>query len=51
MAVIYFGVITPSAVLVRLFRGNPLTHADTSAGFWKERPPDARRSRSMERRF
>jgi hypothetical protein len=51
MAAMYFGVITPSAILVRAFRGNPLAHTDSSAGFWKERPPDARRSKSMERQF
>ena len=51
MAVMYFVVITPSAVLRRTFGGNPLVHADEAAGFWKQRPADARRSKSMERQF
>jgi|SRR5688572_23834895 len=51
MAVMYFAVITPTAVARRSFGGNPLAHAAGSTGFWKPRPPDARRSKSMERQF
>ena len=51
LTVMYFGVITPSAMLRRLFGGNPLAHSESAAGFWKPRPPGARRSRSMERQF
>ena len=51
MAVMYFAVITPSGVLRRAFGGNPLVHAGEASGFWKTRPPDARRSKSMERQF
>jgi hypothetical protein len=51
MGVMYFAVITPSAALRRAFGGNPLVHADSAAGFWKQRPPDGRRSKSMERQF
>jgi hypothetical protein len=51
MAVMYFGVITPSAVLRRAFGANPLVHAPADGGFWKTRPPGRRRSQSMERQF
>jgi hypothetical protein len=51
MAVMYFVVITPSAVARRAFGGSPLVHAGGAAGFWKVRPPDGRQSKSMERQF
>jgi hypothetical protein len=51
MAVMYFVVITPSAFARRAFGGNPLAHADGTAGFWKARPAGSRQSKSMERQF
>jgi hypothetical protein len=51
MGVMYFVVITPTAAIRRAFGGNPLVHADEAAGFWKQRPPDGRQSKSMERQF
>jgi hypothetical protein len=51
MAVMYFVVITPSGIARRAFGGNPLVHADAAAGFWKPRPANGRRSKSMERQF
>jgi hypothetical protein len=51
MGVMYFVVITPTAALRRALGGNPLMHADGAAGFWKPRPEDGRRSKSMERQF
>jgi hypothetical protein len=50
MAVIYFIVLTPVGLLRRR-AGNPLVHAKTADGYWKLRPPGARRSASMERQF
>lgn len=50
MAVIYFIVLTPVGVLRRRV-ANPLVHAKTADGYWKLRPPGARRSASMERQF
>jgi hypothetical protein len=51
MAVMYFVVITPSAIARRAFGGNPLVHAPAPIGFWKPRPAGSRRSKSMERQF
>lgn len=51
MAVMYFVVLTPLGVLRRMAARNPLVHDRTAGGFWKERPPGARRSASMERQF
>jgi saxitoxin biosynthesis operon SxtJ-like protein len=51
MAVMYFVVLTPAGLLRRTFAQNPLTHAETTSGFWKTRPANARRSASMERQF
>lgn len=51
MAVMYFVVLTPVGLLRRAAARNPLVHAETPAGFWKERPPERRRTLSMERQF
>ena len=51
MGAMYFLVITPSGFVRRAFAGNSLVHTDGAAGFWKQRPPDGRRSKSMERQF
>jgi hypothetical protein len=51
MSVIYFVVVTPTALLRRSLGGNPLVHSARQSGFWHERPAHARRSNSMERQF
>ena len=51
MAVMYFVVLTPAGLLRRAFGGNPLSHAETEAGFWKVRPANRRRTGSLERQF
>jgi hypothetical protein len=51
MAVMYFVILTPAAMLRRLFGENPLVHREAANGFWKTRPANARRSASMERQF
>lgn len=51
MGVVYFMVLTPCGLLRCVFGGNPLIHAPTKEGYWKERPAAARRSASMERQF
>lgn len=51
MAVIYFVVITPTGLLRRTIGSNPLSHVEHESSFWKPRPPNARRSASMERQF
>ncbi len=48
MAVIYYVVVSPVGLLRRAFGGNPLSHAETSRGFWKGRTT---RSSNMERQF
>ena len=51
MGVMYLGVLTPVGLLRRAFASNPMVHAPSKRGFWRERPADARRSRSMLRQF
>lgn len=51
MAVIYFGVVTPIGVVVRLLRGNPLVRPRSRPSFWVTREADQRRRDDMERQF
>jgi hypothetical protein len=51
MAVMYFGIITPTGLLRRAFGHNAIEHRALSDGFWKARPPGKRRSTSMEHQF
>ena len=51
MAVIYFAVLTPVGLLRRTIGSNPLTNVELDSTFWQHRPPNARRSASMERQF
>lgn len=51
LAVMYLGVLAPVGFLRRTLGSNPLVHAPSSRGFWKERPAGARRSASMQRQF
>ena len=51
MGLVYFGVITPTGLVMRALGRNPLVHAEADGGFWTARAPGARRSQSMERQF
>jgi hypothetical protein len=51
MAIMYYVVITPMALLRRGLGRNPIVHRAASNGFWQQRPEHARRSASMERQF
>lgn len=51
MAVMYFGVLTPTALIRRLFAQNPIEHHPAEGSYWKARPPGRRRSASMEQQF
>ncbi len=50
MGIIYFVVLTPTAVLRRLFGGNPMQHKQVNASYWA---PHEKRADplSMERQF
>jgi hypothetical protein len=50
MALVYFAVLTPTALLMRVFGHRPLSRPLTEAGFWVRRPPGQRRS-DLERLF
>ena len=50
-ALMYFVVLTPVGILRRTFGRNPLVHEPGTAGFWRPRPKDGRRTRSLERQF
>jgi hypothetical protein len=50
MAVIYFGVLLPTALLLRLRGRRPLTPPRPGATAWVERPPGARRG-DLRRQF
>ncbi len=51
MGLVYYGVITPTGLVMRALGKNPLRHAERDGGFWTTREPGARRSQSMERQF
>jgi uncharacterized membrane protein len=51
MAVMYFVVITPTALLRRTLGSNPLVHRPNQQGYWQPRVGEARRSAGMERQF
>jgi len=51
MGLVYFGVITPTGLIMRALGKNPLRHAERDGGFWAVREAGARRSQSMERQF
>ncbi|HUQ46689.1 MAG TPA: SxtJ family membrane protein [Gemmatimonadaceae bacterium] len=53
MGIVYFVVLTPTALIRRMAGGNPMTHKAESDSFWIARPktdPEAARRR-MERQF
>lgn len=50
MAVIFFLVLTPAGLLVRLFGHRPLSRARGAATFWQSRPAGARQG-AMDHQF
>jgi hypothetical protein len=51
LGVVYFGVIAPIGVLLRLRGRNPLTRYRRPGTSWVLRPVEARSRRDMERQF
>jgi hypothetical protein len=52
MGLVFYGVMTPTGLIMRALGKDPLTRAETAdGGFWISRPEGARRSHSMERQF
>jgi hypothetical protein len=51
MAVIYFLVLTPTALLRRTLGGNPLVHADRAGSYFVNREPGAARRSDITRQF
>ncbi len=51
MGVVYFLVITPIGLVVRLRGRNPLTPSESRGGFWISRKADANRRGSMYNQF
>jgi len=49
-ATVYFGLLTPLALLRRLVAGNVLVHRESAGGFWKARAEGSRRS-NLHRQF
>ena len=51
MGVVYFVVITPIGLVMRLTGGNPLVHPAQGTGFWFARGPEKPDPSRMERQF
>lgn len=51
MGIIYFLVLTPTALLRRFFGGNPLVHADRAGSYFVSREPGAARRSDITRQF
>jgi hypothetical protein len=51
MGAVYFGVLTPVGLVMRLTGRNPLRHADAGDGFWKVRAEGSRQSGDLRRQF
>lgn len=51
VGVVYFLVLTPTGVLLRLFGHNPLVQPRSARTFWVAREPAARRRTDMARQF
>jgi hypothetical protein len=47
MAVVYFVVVTPIGLLMRLVGRRPLVHAEQGGGFWKAPPSGGRSDRNI----
>lgn len=51
MGTIYFGIITPAGLLMRLIGKNPLERNESDGGFWVQRSTREGRSQGMEKRY
>lgn len=51
MGIVYYGVVTPTGVLVRLFKGNPLHRVERNGGFWVERESGRPDPATMKHQF
>lgn len=51
LGVVYFAVITPTALARRLIGGNPLTHGRGKASYWVSRAESQRARYDMEHQF
>jgi hypothetical protein len=51
MGVVYFVVLTPISIGMRLFGKNPLVHPSQGSGFWFERGTEKPEPARMERQF
>lgn len=51
MGIVYFMVLTPIALLMRVLGKNPLSRRETEGGFWMPRDIEQGRSGGMDRQF
>ena len=51
MGLVYFLVITPMGLLMRMFSRNPMVHRPDAAGYWVVRKPDPDQANSLTRQF
>ena len=51
LGVVYFAVMTPTGVIMRRLRGNPLVRREAEGGFWIRRNPDHSGRGDMTRQF
>ncbi len=51
MGIVYFLVITPMGMVMRLFGRNPMVHRAKGASYWIARQPDPNQSESLTRQF
>ncbi len=50
LTLVYFLVLTPVAIVRRIFGGNPLRHPLTKGGYWVRRSPAESERANMRRR-
>ena len=51
MGIVYFIVLTPIALVVRMVKGNPLDHSEGEAGYWHLRDDSDGTKTDMRRQF
>lgn len=51
LGLVYFLVVTPTALILRGLGRNPLVHREDGAGFWVSRPPDQGGRSDLTRQF
>jgi hypothetical protein len=51
MSVVFYGVLTPTGLLKRLFSGNPVRRPRRSGSYWVDRSPAAGGRSDLERQF